>query len=270
MAGSAAAMPEPARSLAFRGKGVLLDIEGTTSSISYVFDVLFPYAREHLRHFLEASWDSDETRAACERVVADAEAAASAGDEGGDGTALREMWTRLSEPADRDACIELIRVEVIRLMDGDVKATGLKQLQGLIWREGFLSGELRAHTYDDVPAALERWRGAGIDVRIYSSGSVEAQRLFFGHTEAGDLLANFSGHHDTRVGAKREVSSYRAIVADWGLDASEVLFVSDVVAELDAAAVAGMKTALAVRPGNPPQEAGTHPVIGSFEEIRLD
>jgi enolase-phosphatase E1 len=138
----------------------------------------------------------------------------------------------------------------------------------MIWRSGFESGELVAHVFDDVPPALAAWADSGLDVRIYSSGSIEAQQLFFGHTAAGDLRPLLRGHYDTTTGPKREPASYTAIAADMGLTPRQVLFVSDVGAELDAARAAGMATALAIRPGN--REPGgifEHEPIESFAEI---
>lgn len=148
-------------------RGILLDIEGTTSSISFVYDVMFPFVRRELEAYLTNHWGEPELTAACEAIARDA--------------------GNTSLSASRDS----IQAEVIRLMDGDVKTTGLKQLQGLIWDAGFKSGEMKAHVYDDVPPAIAAWNSAGLDVRIYSSGSVQAQKLFFGHTIAGNLLPLF-------------------------------------------------------------------------------
>ena len=129
---------------------------------------------------------------------------------------------------------------------------------------------MRAHVYDETPAALARWHDAGLDLRIYSSGSVQAQHLFFGHTVAGNLLSYFSGHYDTKVGGKKEAASYTAIIDDWGVPAAETLFVSDVVAELDAARDAGLQTALSVRPGNAAvDDAHGHAAVESFDELSL-
>jgi len=155
-------------------------------------------------------------------------------------------------------------------MDGDVKATGLKQLQGLIWEAGFTSGELKAHVYDDVPPALSAWNQAGLDLRVYSSGSVQAQKLFFGHTIAGNLLPLFRGHYDTTTGPKKQSSSYTAIAAAFALPPQEILFLSDVPAELEAAKEAGLQTALVLRPGNAAVKPGHgHQEIGSFAEITI-
>lgn len=243
----------------FAGQGVLLDIEGTTSSIRFVLDVMFPYARRELDGFLAEQWRADEMDRARRLMAADAgygswdawcDAAGITGDEASSGR-------------------ELLRAEALRLMDRDAKATGLKYLQGLIWRSGFESGELRAHVYDDVPPALAAWQRAGLDLRVYSSGSVEAQKLFFGHTVHGNLLPRFSAHYDTTIGSKKEAPSYRRIVDDVGVVGEQILFLSDVPAELDAAREAGLRTALARRPENPDVEAAAHPEFTSFAEIHV-
>ena len=227
-------------------KGILLDVEGTTSKVSYVYEVLFPFARSGLSAFLDANWDSYAMCDIREQVASD--------------TSCPEAVTNR----------EMFEAEILKLMEGDVKATGLKQLQGLVWQSGFASGELVAQVFDDVPPALERWQQAGIDRRIFSSGSVHAQKMFFAHTEKGNLLSYFSGHYDTKVGSKREAESYRGIVKDWQLAPEQILFVSDVVAELDAAREAGLHTMLCVRPGNAAVEPGHgHPICESFEEIEL-
>lgn len=233
-------------------RAILLDVEGTTSSISYVTDVLFPYARQRLGAFLAGRWDDPDVRAACDQVARDVAAASPPGAD-----------TSCDVPAD-------VQARLIEFMDRDVKATGLKAIQGLIWKDGFESGELKAHVFPDVPAALRRWHEAGTDVRIYSSGSVLAQRQFFGHTEAGDLLSLLRGHYDTTTGPKRDPASYTRIASDIGLPPGDILFVSDVPAELDAAALAGMTTILSVRPGNPPVPADVrHTVITAFDQIEL-
>jgi len=142
-------------------------------------------------------------------------------------------------------------------------------MQGLVWQEGFTSGEMVAHVYDDVRPAIEAWKAAGKDVRIYSSGSVHAQKLFFEHSVAGDMLPLFGGHYDTTTGPKKEADSYRKIAEAYDLPASEILFVSDIEAELDAAIEAGMQTVLSIRPGNKPlQNAQRYQAVDSFAEIK--
>jgi enolase-phosphatase E1 len=234
--------------IVFGGRGILLDVEGTTSSISFVYDVLFAFARKHVADFLVQNRLDPVVQAAAMALAAEAGAA--------DATlANPEGTTRLALAA-------------IDLMNRDVKSTPLKTLQGLIWRSGFESGELVSHVFDDVPETLAQWADSGIDVRIYSSGSIDAQKLFFSHTGAGNLTPHLRGHYDTTTGPKREAASYRAIAADMGMAPREILFVSDVGDELDAARQAGMATALAIRPGN--REPGgllEHESLVSFAEI---
>jgi len=246
----------------FSGRGILLDIEGTTSSVSFVYDVMFPYVRKHLTFEVFANWMEPEYIEAFQAIAKDA------------GFESLDAWLN-SKSLTRDnplRAADVVCKEVTRLMDADVKATGLKQLQGLIWKSGFESGELKAHVYDDVPPVLAAWNAAGKEVRIYSSGSVQAQKLFFGHTIAGDLLQQFRGHYDTTIGGKKEAASYHKIAADFHLPVAEILFLSDIVAELDAARAAGMQTALVVRPGNALNQSSTgapHPVIENFAQIEL-
>jgi enolase-phosphatase E1 len=152
-------------------------------------------------------------------------------------------------------------------MDQDRKSTALKRLQGVIWQEGYREGALHGEVFSDVPAALERWRRNGLDVRIFSSGSVLAQKLIFSSTPSGDLTRFLNGYFDTETGPKGEPSSYTRIARAFGLDPSEILFISDVTRELDAALAAGYETRLAVRPGNPAQPPGKHRVISSLDEI---
>jgi enolase-phosphatase E1 len=249
--------------IGFSGRGILLDIEGTTSSISFVYDVMFPYVRKHLTFEVFANWLEPEYIEAFHAIARDA------------GHHSLDAWLA-SHGLTRDKPVraaEVVCKEVTRLMDIDAKATGLKQLQGLIWKSGFESGELKAHVYEDVPPALAVWNAAGKNVRIYSSGSVQAQKLFFGHTIAGDLLPHFRGHYDTTTGPKREAESYRKIAADYKLPPSGILFLSDVVAELDAARDTGMSTALCVRPNVPPNQTSRsepHAEIASFAHIEIN
>jgi len=231
----------------------LLDVEGTTSSIRFVYDVMFPFVRRNLVDYLDHNWDSPALQQCLPLLAADI-------------GQTPESW--LDEDA-TEAQSQVARA-VTRLMDSDVKATGLKKLQGAIWKNGFESGELVAHVYDDVEPAIRKWKADGIDVRIYSSGSVEAQQLFFGHCLAGNLLELLTAHYDTTMGAKIESSSYAAIAADAGFPAGEMLFVSDVVQELEAAGSAGMQTVLSVRPGNQPAPDWGGRRIRRFDEIEYE
>ena len=241
-------------------RGVLLDIEGTTSSISFVYDVMFPFARKHFAGYLEKHWDSDPVQDAVSMLVQDDK----------DFNAPELLLAAFDNEHDP----KLFRAGVVkcllRLMDDDVKATGLKKMQGLVWQEGFTSGEMVAHVYDDVRPAIEAWKATGKDVRIYSSGSVHAQKLFFEHSVAGNMLPLFSGHYDTTTGPKKDADSYRQITEAFGLPADEILFVSDIVAELDAATEAGMQAVLSIRPGNKPAEnADRYQAVNSFADIKV-
>ncbi len=233
---------------------VLLDIEGTTSSIRFVHDVMFPHVREHLVEFLESNWTTPELQECLSLLATDL------------GHASTEAWLPPGTPAELR---EQVCRSVIEMMDQDRKATGLKQLQGLIWKDGFTSGQLVAPLYDDVLPALQAWRDDHIELRIYSSGSVAAQRLFFGHTIHGNLLDLFAGHYDTTIGSKKDADSYRRIVDDIGKPASSVVFISDVVDELAAAEQAGLQTVLSARPDNPAQPPHGFDAIERFDQLQL-
>jgi enolase-phosphatase E1 len=156
------------------------------------------------------------------------------------------------------------------LMDQDRKSTGLKSLQGKIWDEGYRAGELRGEVYPDVPPALDRWRRQGVDVAIFSSGSIQAQRSLFASTRAGDLTGFIRAYFDTTTGPKTAPDSYARIAAALERPPSEVLFISDIGAELDAARTAGIRTALCVRGSGLVASTGTHFLIQSFDQLRMD
>jgi len=225
-------------------KAILTDIEGTTSSISFVKDVLFPYARKRLPAFVETHADEPEV----------------------------QHW--LHEAAKEAGLVSATREEIIDLLigwiDADRKSTALKALQGMIWEAGYADGEYRAHVYPDVPARLRAWREAGMRLYVYSSGSVAAQKLLFGHTDAGDLTPLFSGYFDTETGAKRDARSYQRIAEAIGTTASEILFLSDITEELDAARAAGMQTTLLARaPGRCP-DGSAHTCVTDFDAIAFE
>jgi enolase-phosphatase E1 len=230
---------------------IVLDIEGTTTPVAFVYDVLFPFARAHAADFLDRHWTSPSCRAAVDALAK--ERAADAG-----------------APGSADFKASSVVAYVHWLMDRDRKSPGLKALQGLIWQDGYRSGELRGEVFEDVPRALERWRAKRIAVHIYSSGSVLAQQLLFQSTAAGDLTRLLGGYFDTGIGAKTSSDSYRAILQQLGVSSPAALFVSDVSAELDAALAAGFRTALCVRDAAAAPAAtggGKHPVVRSFDEI---
>ena len=245
--------------LAERGvRTVLLDIEGTTTPIAFVHGVLFPYARAHLRDYLRAHWRDPFTRDAIDRLAAEHMADLAAG---ADPPAFAT-----EEGATRDSVVPYIEW----LMDRDRKSPGLKLLQGEIWEAGYGTGELRGQVYDDVPRAIRRWREAGLEVAIYSSGSERAQRRLFASTEHGDLTPLLSGFFDTGVGGKLDSASYARVAIAMRRVAFEVLFVSDVAAELAAARDADLQVVLSVRPGNPAQpKAERFDSITTFDEIEV-
>lgn len=227
---------------------VLLDIEGTTTPIDFVYKTLFPFAREQMARFMVDHFSNAEIGQAIALLEAD-HAIEKEGD--------KPKWERTPEALSRFA---------LWLMDRDRKATGLKALQGLIWKDGYETGELQATLYEDVAPAIHRWTDAGKRVCIYSSGSVLAQKLLFKHTTFGDLTDKLSAYFDTTTGPKRESTSYLKIAEKLGVDSQEVLFFSDIVAELDAATVAGCRVGLVVR-DDPPDNPISYPVLRDFQNI---
>lgn len=238
-------------------RAILLDIEGTTTPIAFVHEVLFSYARSHVAEFLTEHFASEELTA--DLALLRAEHAADL---------KQNPQTPALDAETREAKIGSLVAYVNWLIDQDRKSPGLKSLQGKIWKQGYVDGVLKSQVFADVAPAFERWRAEGLQISIFSSGSVLAQKLLFAHTEVGDLTGFISNYFDTTVGSKTDVQSYRQIAAALGRMPSEVLFISDVVVELAAASGAGMQTLLSVRPGNQPQSsADDYRVIRSFDEI---
>jgi enolase-phosphatase E1 len=216
-------------------RAFLLDVEGTTTPIAFVYDVLFPYARRELAGFLRAHARDSEVDDAVRRLRQEHRSDV-------EGSLAPPPW-----PAEDEIGPALAYLEW--LMDADRKSTALKALQGLVWQEGFRRGDLQGQVYPDVAPALARWRRQGRTTFIYSSGSVLAQRLLFSRTEAGDLTPLLNGYFDTTTGPKKEAGSYRSIAAEIGVAPGEVLFVSDSVDEVSAALRAGLRAALCARDG---------------------
>lgn len=224
-------------------KNILTDIEGTTSSIRFVHEVLFPYARSHLADFVRRHAGEDE-------VVAQLQAVS------------REAGKTL-DLEQAIACLE-------QWIDEDRKLTPLKSLQGMVWEAGYRQGDFTGHVYEDAVRNLRHWHESGIGLYIYSSGSVQAQELLFGFSDFGDLRPLFSGYFDTRIGHKREASSYEGIVARIGGRAGEILFLSDIREELDAARAAGMQTRWLVREAEQIDLNAAHLQVKDFDSINLD
>lgn len=239
-----------------RIRAILLDIEGTTTPIAFVHEVLFPFARQRAAGYLRIHADSVDLRRVLARLRTEHAAESS-------NVTDPPVWVDDAGDSTRRSALAY----VFWLMDRDRKSPGLKELQGLIWDEGYRSGHLRGEVFDDVPAALERWSRAHLDVRIFSSGSVLAQQLLFRTTPAGDLTLLLRGYFDTAVGSKTSADSYAAIAAAVGVPPPHLVFLSDTVAELDAARAAGLKTLLTIRPGNAAPPPHSHVSIRSFDEI---
>ena len=238
-------------------RGILLDIEGTTTPIAFVHDVLFSYARAHVREYLAKHLDREDVRADIELLR----------DEHAKDLSEGEQPPALVEGS-RDEEIDSLAAYVNWLISKDRKSTGLKSLQGKIWHTGYIEGSLRAQVFPDVAPALARWCVAGLNVSIFSSGSALSQQLLFAHSEPGDLTPLINNYFDTTVGNKGEAQSYRRIARELGLQPSEILFISDVTDELAAAREAGMKTLLSLRPGNKPQmNTDQYQTITSFDEL---
>ncbi len=226
-------------------RAILLDIEGTTTPIAFVHDVLFTYARDHGREFLAQNPDAEDIAHLREEHAVD-----------------------VSEAPPLTDQIESIAAYVEWLISIDRKSTALKSLQGKIWRQGYQEGSLQSQVFADVKPAFERWRQQGLRIGIFSSGSVLAQQLLFAHTEVGDLTPFIDSYFDTKVGKKGDAESYRRIAQAMVLEPDEILFVSDVVVELEAASAAGMKTLLSIRPGNERQEkAELYSSVEKFDSI---
>ncbi|MEU7061798.1 acireductone synthase [Streptomyces sp. NPDC046197] len=232
--------------VAFTADAVVLDIEGTTSATEFVTEVLYPYSRRQFSTLLnERSYEADVRRA------------------------IDQARRLLGEPEADAARIERA---LNTWLDEDRKVTPLKTFQGIAWAEGFASGDLVSHFYDDVPPALRLWHAAGVGLHVYSSGSVAAQRAWFTHSTSGDLLPLIDGLFDTEnIGPKQSPESYQAISVVLTIRAGRILFLSDRPAELDAARAAGWLTAGVRRPGEPYHRHGTkgHPEVGSFADIQV-
>jgi enolase-phosphatase E1 len=233
---------------------LLLDVEGTTTPIDFVFKTLFPFASDRAEDFLRRHSQNAEVKNLVDE--------------------LREDWQAQRSngaPPWNDETVEEIIVSAAAyvrwLIARDSKFNPLKILQGKIWEEGFRSGKLQGEVYPDVAPAFARWKAQGRSIAIFSSGSVLAQRSLFLHSTAGNLSAFLDGCFDTTTGPKREAESYRKIAQSIGVPPQEVLFVSDVGEELDAASAAGMKSAHSRRPGISPLADGRHPAIGTFDQI---
>ena len=223
-------------------RAIVTDIEGTTSSLSFVHEVLFPYAARHLADFVRARGAEPQVR----RLLDGARQIA-------------------GEPLKDEQLVAVLR----RWMAEDRKVGALKGLQGLLWEEGYRRGDFQGHVYEDAARRLREWNARGLRLYVYSSGSVHAQMLLFRHTAFGDLTPLFRGYFDTGMGGKREAASYAGIVHELGLPPGDVLFLSDVREELDAAAASGLRTTCLLRGEGPPVDPGPHPAVPDFDALTV-
>lgn len=245
---------------------VLLDIEGTTTPITFVKDVLFPYIREHLEEHLSAHWEEDECKQDVHLLKKQMEE---------DVRLHRACPVPSVDPTvqtDEEKSIREVVENVLWQMAADRKSTALKRLQGHMWRTAYSSGRIRGQLYQDVVPSIRTWRDLGLKVFIYSSGSVEAQKLLFGFSEEGNLLELLDGHFDTSVGMKVDSRSYGTIAERLGVPPQEVTFLTDVSREAKAAEEAGLNVVLVVRPGNlelSDEERLHYNLITSFSQLQL-
>jgi enolase-phosphatase E1 len=223
-------------------QAIITDIEGTTTSLSFVKDVLFPYARERMEGFVKQHTEDPQVASLLEEVRV--------------------------EVQDKSLDLEGVISQLLAWIDIDAKVAALKSLQGILWEAGYQCGDLTSHVYPDVERNLRTWHEAGLLLYIFSSGSVQAQKLLFAHTPIGDLTPLFDGYFDTRIGPKREVDSYRRIAENIKIVPKEILFFSDVKEELDAAAEAGMQTIWLVREGELTPTA-LHFQVRDFDSIQV-
>ncbi len=224
-------------------KAILIDIEGTVSPISFVKDVLFPYSEEKMEKFIKENKDKHE---------------------------IKNILQQVQEIEGKEMDIDEIIQTLKRWIKEDRKIAPLKDIQGFIWKEGFESGQIKAPLYEDAYLKMKEWKEKVYKLYIYSSGSVQAQKLFFSHTDKGNILNWFSGHFDTKIGNKKETQSYRKIAQEIGLKPEEILFLSDNPDEIKAAAQAGMKVYRLVRPQDTEYiENFEYPQIKSFDEVQL-
>jgi enolase-phosphatase E1 len=223
-------------------KAIVTDIEGTTSSLSFVKEVLFPYARANLADYVYRHQDEPQVKSLLKDTCEEAGAELDTG--------------------------QLI-AQLIQWIDEDKKVTPLKSLQGLIWEAGYQNGDFKGHVYQDAAESLKAWKAKGLDLYVYSSGSVYAQKLLFAHTEYGDLTSLFTGYFDTHIGGKKEQESYREIAKQIDIPADQILFLSDIKEELDAAKAAGFQTSLLIR-GSAPDPQVEHRQVSSFDFVALE
>jgi enolase-phosphatase E1 len=222
-------------------KAIVTDIEGTTSSLAFVKEVLFPYARANLADYVRRNIAQEQ---------------------------VKKIMVATGQEINAELDTEQSITQLIQWIDEDKKKTPLKSLQGLIWEAGYQQGDFKGHIYPDAVENLRKWKAKGLDLYVYSSGSVQAQKLLFAHTDYGDLTPLFSGYFDTQIGGKKEPQSYSNIAKKIDIPPEHLLFLSDIKDELDAAKTAGYQTVWLVREGGIEAKAD-HLQVSSFDQISL-
>jgi len=243
-------------------KAVVLDIEGTTTPLSFVHDKLFGYVRDNVKAYLSERWDNEEVQADVDALRQQASSDKEAAVEGVIEIAAKEE--------EQEKCIQSVVDSILWQMDNDRKSASLKQLQGHMWRDAYKTGKVQGEVYDDVVEALKAFKAAERNVYLYSSASVDSQKLLFGYSEKGDLTEFLAGNFDASIGAKTEKDSYSAIAGEIGVSPSEILFVTDLPREASPAAEAGVNVAIIVRDGNTAlteEETDEYTVINSLAEV---
>jgi len=240
-------------------QAILLDIEGTTCPVDFVSKTLFPFAQKHLSTTLATRKDKPEIASLVEDAIHE-------WSHDSDPTS-QTLWKQLKQ---NPPSIQEVEAYLEHLIKADRKSTALKDLQGMIWKQGYQSGQLKSPLFKDVRPQLDAWKQHGLVLAVYSSGSIQAQKLLYSHTEEGDLSDCFDQWFDTHTGPKLAALSYKMIAQKLGITVDEVLFVSDNPAECDAAQQAGMHVVFCVRDGNPHQDPGNHPVARQFSDIDVN
>lgn len=245
---------------------LLLDIEGTTTPVTFVKDILFPYIREHLEDYLSSHWEEDECKQDVHLLKKQIE------EDMRQNRSCPVLAVDQTVHTDEEKAIREVVENVLWQMAADRKSTALKRLQGHMWRAAYSSGRIKGELYQDVVPSIKTWRGDGLKVYVYSSGSVEAQKLLFGHSVEGNVLELIDGHFDTNIGAKVESKSYQKIAERIGCPPEEITFLTDVSREAKAAEEAGVNVVVVVRPGNQElteEERSHYSLITSFSQLQL-
>jgi len=254
------------RSFELEYNSVVLDIEGTVTPVSFVHEILFPYVRNHLKPYLESNLVPENVSLL--KLIANFKKEVEEIEELKEKLVIDLERNRIESELNRSETVKSIMECVKFMMDSDMKKPALKDLQAMVWKDGYESGKLKAPVYSDVSSALEIWKRMGVKILIYSSGAVDAQKLLFQNTESGgDLTPLIDGYYDTKIGQKKVKESYVALTLDAEIIPEKTLFVTDILDEAIAAKEAGLQVALSVRKGNAPLPETDFKMISSLMHI---